>query len=207
MTTDSIAPDALTLHTRNLRLGVRLLNAVVFFYFLGFLFAYIYLKTLDSNGLWRAKHDDPSIAFGTAIAITAVAAAVVYAAGRRSQSGEAAWVPATPAALVLTLASAVLTVVELLHPGFANGGSGFASVFVGWMWSYVVLLLGVCYWTVTLITGERSATVATPANPTAGPAPTPATAADTSAATGLRTFLVFVAVLAIVQYVLLYLVR
>lgn len=207
MTTDTLVPDALTLHTRNLRLGVRLLNAVAFFYFLGFLFAYIYLKMLDSNGLWRTKHDHPSIVFGTAIAITAVAALAVNVAGRRSEPGAAAWRPAAPATLVLTLASAVLTVVELVHPGFANGGSGFASVFVGWMWSYVVLLLGVCYWTVTLITGERSATVATPANPTAGPAPTPATAADATAATGLRTFLVFVALLAIVQYVLLYLVR
>ena len=45
---------------RALFIGARLFVAADAFFFLGFLFAYLYLRALNSNGLWHPPHIHPS---------------------------------------------------------------------------------------------------------------------------------------------------
>jgi len=56
---------------RNLRVGSRTWAASQAFFFIAFLFAFFYLRALNSNGLWRGwphtHKPHPSLAFGVAI--------------------------------------------------------------------------------------------------------------------------------------------
>ena len=45
---------------RNLRLGARLFAAADGFVFVGFLFAYLYLRSINAHGLWHPPHTSPS---------------------------------------------------------------------------------------------------------------------------------------------------
>ncbi len=45
--------------SHNLRLGARLFVAADAFVFLAFLFAYLYLRSLNQHGLWRPPHTSP----------------------------------------------------------------------------------------------------------------------------------------------------
>ena len=45
---------------RNLRVAAHLWSSATAFFFAAFLFAYFYLRALDSSAVWRPKHVDPS---------------------------------------------------------------------------------------------------------------------------------------------------
>src|SRR5437764_12632174 len=64
----------------NIRTGSRLWAAAQAFFFLAFFFAFLYLRALNTNGVWRGwphHHPNPSTAFGVAILICVLAAAAV----------------------------------------------------------------------------------------------------------------------------------
>src|SRR5438105_8403357 len=70
-------PDLLA---RNIRVGSRIWAASQAFFFLAFFFAFLYLRALNTSGLWRGwphHHPSPSIAFGVAILICVLASAAV----------------------------------------------------------------------------------------------------------------------------------
>src|SRR6266566_3636344 len=57
-------PDVLA---RNIRVGSRIWSASQAFFFLAFFFAFLYLRALNTNGLWRGwphHHPSPSLALG-----------------------------------------------------------------------------------------------------------------------------------------------
>ena len=99
---------------RALFIGARLFVAGDAFFFLGFLFAYLYLRALNSNGLWHPPHTNPSGALATVSLVAVVAAAVIVrvADDRRAQMAAAA-------ATVLVLVAAVCEGVQLFDPGFS----------------------------------------------------------------------------------------
>src|SRR4029079_7128746 len=72
---------------RALFIGARLFVAADAFFFLGFLFAYLYLRALNSNGVWHPPHTIPSGALATVSLVAVVAAAVIVwvADDRRAQ--------------------------------------------------------------------------------------------------------------------------
>src|SRR6478735_3113186 len=57
---------------RALFIGARLFVAADAFFFLGFLFAYLYLRALNSNGLWHPPHTNPSGALATVSLVAAL---------------------------------------------------------------------------------------------------------------------------------------
>jgi heme/copper-type cytochrome/quinol oxidase subunit 3 len=126
--------------------GVRLLVAAEAFFFLGFLFAYLYLRALDSNGNWHPPHTDPSVALGTISLVAIVAAALVLRLG-----AEARLRPATTLALALTLVATVCWGVQLFNPGFSpSHAGGYGAVFVGFAAGFLAHLLGAVYWLETI---------------------------------------------------------
>ena len=49
---------------RNLSSAAHLLASATAFFFLAFVFAYFYLRSLNNGDLWRPKHVDPSLTSG-----------------------------------------------------------------------------------------------------------------------------------------------
>src|SRR5438128_207135 len=68
----------------NLRLGSRLFVVADAFIFLAFAFAYLYLRTLNTHGLWHPKHISPSTTLGVIALIGIVGSAVAFWAGLRA---------------------------------------------------------------------------------------------------------------------------
>src|SRR2546426_6555379 len=142
-------PDVLA---RNIRVGSRIWAASQAFFFLAFFFAFLYLRALNTNGLWRGwphHHPSPSIAFGVAILICVLGSAVV-ARGAVLVAPEM-WRFTAWAALVLALAAIGLQCAQFSSLGFGPTDAAYASVFVGWSGLFTVFLLGMCYWLATVI--------------------------------------------------------
>jgi heme/copper-type cytochrome/quinol oxidase subunit 3 len=143
---------------RNIRVGSRIWAAAQAFFFMAFLFAFFYLRALNSNGIWRGwpgHHPDPSLAFGVAIMLCVVAAAAVALVGWYVRP--AAWRAAALIALVLSLAAVALQAAQFASLGFGPTDGGYASVFVGWTGTFTIFLLGTCYWLAAAAAGgDRS---------------------------------------------------
>ncbi len=128
---------------RNLQVGARMLAAAQAFCLLAFVFAYLYLRSLNSNGDWRPKHVDPSAGVGAAMVVCLVACALAYAYGvaRLGDGTESGWRAGAIAALTLGLAAFVLIIVQFASISFGPTSGGYASVFIGWHAVYGVNLL------------------------------------------------------------------
>jgi heme/copper-type cytochrome/quinol oxidase subunit 3 len=139
--------------------GSRLAMGGLSFLFGSFVFAYFYLRSLNSSGRWHGSgFKQPSVAMGTVImALVVVSALVHYLVLQRIKRGsKQAWQVGGTAALVLGLAAVALQIIELLKLPFFPGSSGFASVFVS---AYPVLLtIWFCalLWLETLLMRSRS---------------------------------------------------
>ena len=103
---------------RNLWLGVRVIAGVTIMFFLAFVFAYFYLRSLNNADHWRPPGIDPPQAYGAAIVILFVlsAAALGYAdwAARKARP----WLPLVGVALALGVAGCVVQGFEYAHLGF-----------------------------------------------------------------------------------------
>ncbi len=186
MATDVTTPTAQEAVTsRVLFLGVRLFIAADAFFWLGFFFAYLYLRALDTNLHWHPSGIDPSVALGTVLAACVIlgAAALRYGAERAARAG-------VIAALVLLLVAFVCQGVQLFNPGFSPSyGGGYGAVFVGYSAAMFVHLLGVLYWVETLVVDRE-----------------PAAAVRAEQARIASVFVTFLAGVALVAYILIYLV-
>jgi heme/copper-type cytochrome/quinol oxidase subunit 3 len=142
-------PDLLV---RNIRAGSRIWAASQAFFFLAFFFAFLYLRALNTNGLWRGwphHHPSPPIAFGVAILICVLGSAAV-ARGAVLVAPEM-WRVTALASLVLALAAVGLQAAQFSSLGFGPTDAAYASVFVGWSGLFALFLLGTCYWLATVI--------------------------------------------------------
>src|SRR5437588_5028446 len=141
---------------RNIRVGSRIWAASQAFFFISFFFAFLYLRALNTNGLWRGwphHHPDPSMAFGVVILICVLAGAAVARASIFLSSE--VWRLCAGAAALLLLAAVGLLAAQFSSLGFGPTDGAYASVFVGWTGLFTVMLLGATYWLVT-VAGDAS---------------------------------------------------
>lgn len=138
---------------RNLRSSAHLLSGATAFFFMSWVFAYFYLRSLNSHGMWKPKGVDAPVGLGTVIAACVVAAAVLirmgladHRAARREQ-----WRLKGVLGLALVLVAVILQIVEWATLGFGPASGGYASVFVGWTGFYALFLLGVAFWLETIV--------------------------------------------------------
>jgi heme/copper-type cytochrome/quinol oxidase subunit 3 len=138
---------------RNLIAAGHLLASATAFFFLGFVFAYFYLRSLNNDHLWRPKHVDPSLALGTAVMALCVVSAIVvriglvdHRAGRRSR-----WRLNGVLGLAAGVAAVVIQVVEWTTNGFGPADGGYASVFIGWTAFNVLFVVGTLFWLENLL--------------------------------------------------------
>ena len=136
--------------------GVRLAVGALTFLFGAFVFAFFYLRSLNSHHLWYTTGKDgtvPSMAAGvTVMVLVVISAAVQTLALQRIKAGhKGVWLAGATLALLLGLGAIGVQIWQLLNLGFWPGASGFASVFVGYNPIFIAVALCVMVWLEILI--------------------------------------------------------
>jgi heme/copper-type cytochrome/quinol oxidase subunit 3 len=141
---------------RNLWLGVRVMAGVTIMFFLAFVFAYFYLRSLNNAGRWQPPRVDPPQGYGAAVVILFALSAAALAYADRAARAARAWLPVAGIALALGLAGCVVQGFEWANLGFSPLDGGYASVFLGWTLLFTVFVLLAMYWVeVVFATGIR----------------------------------------------------
>jgi heme/copper-type cytochrome/quinol oxidase subunit 3 len=137
---------------RNLVSAGHLLASASAFFFLAFVFAYFYLRSLDNAGMWKPKHVDTSITWGTIVTACLVASAAVLRLGLRDHRADnrPAWRKKGAAALALGVAALVLQAIAWTQQGFGPADGGFASVYFGWTAFLFLFVLCTMFWLETV---------------------------------------------------------
>jgi heme/copper-type cytochrome/quinol oxidase subunit 3 len=143
---------------RNLVSASYLLAGATAFFFVAFLFAYFYLRSLDNGGMWKPKGVDASIGWGTAVVACYVVSAALVRLGlvdhralRRRQ-----WRQKGGLALLVGIAGLVVQAIAWTHQGFGPADGGFASVYFGWTAFLFLFVFGTLLWLeMTLATSLR----------------------------------------------------
>jgi heme/copper-type cytochrome/quinol oxidase subunit 3 len=138
---------------RNLRIAAHLWSSATAFFFAAFLFAYFYLRSLDSSKVWRPKHVDPSFTLGTLATIALVAASVALWLGLADHRGDRrpAWRIKGAVAIALLVLSVALQIVEWSTQGFGPTDGPYASVYLGWTGLLTIFVLGLAFWAETTL--------------------------------------------------------
>jgi heme/copper-type cytochrome/quinol oxidase subunit 3 len=150
---------ALEHRAHNLRLGARLLVAADAFVFLGFLFAYLYLRSLNQHGLWHPPHTSPSLALGLVTLVSMVGSAAAFVVGLRAlRAGKPReWRAGAGVALALLVVALVAQGWQLFDPGFSPyHGGAYGSIFVGFTATLFAHLIGATYWLETVVVSSGS---------------------------------------------------
>ena len=133
---------------RVLWVSARLLSGAAAFFFVSFVFAYFYLRSLDTNGNWKIHHVSSPTGWGLVIMLVLIASAVaLWFASRRP----ALTVSLGATAVGLALLSIVLQAFTWSTLGFGPSSGGYASVYIGWTAFYAVFTLPCAYWIETQV--------------------------------------------------------
>jgi len=138
--------------------GSRLAIGGLTFLFGAFLFAYFYLRSLNSAGRWQGYgFIHPSLWIGTTIMLLAeVSAGVHYFGLQRIKAGHKnMWQIYGLIALGFGLAAVSFQVYQLIDLPFKPGSSGYASVFAGFYPVFLVTQLAVMIWLEILLARSR----------------------------------------------------
>jgi heme/copper-type cytochrome/quinol oxidase subunit 3 len=201
---------------RNLVSASYLLAGATAFFFISFVFAYFYLRSLNNGGMWKPSGVDASVGWGTAIVVCYVVSALLVRLGlndhralRRSQ-----WRLKGIAGLLVGVVGLVLQGIAWTQQGFGPTGGGFASVYFGWTAFLFLFVLGTLIWLeMTLATSIRYRNVASGPEPGHASGDPHRTAHDIrdplslvrAELVGLSFYWTFLAAIAVVSWVILYL--
>ena len=203
---------------RNLVSASYLLAGATAFFFIAFVFAYFYLRSLNSAGMWKPKGVDASVAWGTVVVACYAASAVLVRLGLTDHRAlrRDRWRVKGLVALLVGVVGLILQVFAWTHESFGPADGGFASVYFGWTAFLFLFVLGTLIWLeMTLATSLRYRNVETGA-----PAPGEAsgdrgrTAHDIrdplslvrAELVGLSFYWTFLAGIAVISWILLYLI-
>src|SRR5215472_8178409 len=106
--------------------GTRLALGAMSFLFGAFLFAFFYLKSLNSHHLWYTAASHPKAWYGVVIMALVVVSALVQTAVLQliKRGNKTAWQRGAAVALVLGLVAVALCIVQLLSLPFWPAASG-----------------------------------------------------------------------------------
>jgi heme/copper-type cytochrome/quinol oxidase subunit 3 len=138
--------------------GSRLALGALSFGFGAFVFAYFYLRSLNSHGMWHpAGFKGPQPWAGAVVMGLIVASALVQVlALQRIKAGhKGAWLAGAGVAIVLGLGAIGLQVWQLLNLPFFPGSAGYASVFAGATPVFVLVVFCAMIWLEILIAKAR----------------------------------------------------
>ncbi len=141
---DHIEPEPPEWQPRAIWVGGRLLCGAISFFFASFVFAFFYLKALDTNHSWKIGRIVPDGGFGIAIAALFLFSAVIYRLAARRPAGDS--MAAGTIAVLMGLAAVVLQFLEYTVLDFGASQGGYAAVFFGWTATYAIVALLGLYW-------------------------------------------------------------
>jgi heme/copper-type cytochrome/quinol oxidase subunit 3 len=198
-----IEPEPPEWQPRALWVGTRLLCGATAFFFVSFVFAYFYLRSLDLNKNWKIGPVNPSVGLGVAIAVLLIISAVLlWMAATRPPLA----LPLGAASLALAFATIVLQCIEYATQGFGPANGAFASVYIGWTATYTVLTFFCLYGIETQVAGMWRLRRGDVRRAVREGVPTPD---DVLAEAGLRAFAffwAFYAAIGVIAFIILYLV-
>ena len=138
-----------------LSVAARLLAGATTFFFMAFVFAYFYLRSLNVEHMWKPAHVKPDQGLGAAfIACIVISAALAILAGRRDASKSSSWVAPGAGAVAFGLVAVALQCVEFTTQKFGPTDGAFASVFCTWLSFYMIAVLAAMYWLETQVATE-----------------------------------------------------
>jgi heme/copper-type cytochrome/quinol oxidase subunit 3 len=153
-----IPPEPPDVGARAMAVATRLLCGATTFFFLAFVFAYFYLRSIDANHMWHPAHVNPSQGLGAAfIVCILLSAALAIVAGRGMKAESKSWITPAAGALVFGLAAVVLQCVEYTAQSFGPTNGAYASVFCAWSGFYLIAVLATMYWLETQVATELRA--------------------------------------------------
>jgi heme/copper-type cytochrome/quinol oxidase subunit 3 len=153
-----IEPEPREWQLRALWVGARMLCGAAAFFFMAFLFAYFYLRSLNQDHMWRPAHVKPDQGLGVVfIACLVLSVLLTLVAGREMQRHSRSWVTAATGGLVLGLAAIVVQCIEYTVQKFGPTNGAYASVFCAWTAFYLLAVLGAMYWLETQVATELRA--------------------------------------------------
>ena len=147
-----IEPEPEHQHPRNFAVGSKLLSSAVAIFFMSFVFAFLYLRALNTAHSFREPHVTPPVGWGIAILACVLLSCVALDAGRRAlgDGTAASWRALGLIAWLLGLAAVALQAAEYYNLHFGATAGGLASVFIGFTLWFAVFWLGSVYWVETL---------------------------------------------------------
>jgi len=147
-----LEPEPEETHPRNLNIGSRMLSAAVAFFFMAFVFAFFYLRALNTGHLFRAPGVDPPVGWGVAVLACILVSTAVFEIGRRSLADGTggAWRITALVSWLVALAAIVVQLIEYYSLHFGAPDGGLASVFFGFTAMVGVFWLCAVYWMETL---------------------------------------------------------
>jgi heme/copper-type cytochrome/quinol oxidase subunit 3 len=187
----------------NIAIGSRLLASSTAFLFMAFLFAFFYLRAVNSDGLWRPKHVQPVQGYGIAVLVLTILSAVLFDLARRHvvAGTESRWRRGSIAALSLGVLVVVAQGLEYATITFKTADGGWASVFWGWTVVQLLCWLGALYWIETLVAQSLRRPPASARQGTAG------SELLRPSGDACVVYLYTLAIIELISYVLLYLIK
>ncbi|HXR28057.1 MAG TPA: hypothetical protein VN772_00665 [Solirubrobacteraceae bacterium] len=165
-----IPPEPPDVGARTLSVASRLLAGATVFFFLAFLFAYFYLRSINQNHFWRPsaallaeQHEvhvslNPNQALGAVFVVCLVLSVLLtILAGRQMKRRSRNWVGAAVGGLVLGIGAVAAQCIEFIVQKFGPTDGAFASVFCAWLAFYMIAVMGTMYWLETQIATELRA--------------------------------------------------
>jgi heme/copper-type cytochrome/quinol oxidase subunit 3 len=199
-----IPPEPPDVGARALSVASRMLCGASTFFFLAFVFAYFYLRSIDANHMWHPKHVNPNQGLGAAfIVLILLSAALTVLAGRRMKAKSPTWLTPGIAGVALGLAAVVVQCIEYTVQHFGPTNGAYASVFCAWSAFYLIAVVFTMYWLETQVATELRAR-RSPAPAAEGDIKDP----DRLIAPGLDAavfYWSFLACIGVITYVILYL--
>lgn len=185
----------------NVSVGARLLASVVAFFFMAFVFAFFYLRALNTAHSFREPHVTPPVGWGVAILACVIVSSAVFTLARThlGDGTATAWRTGALLAFILALAAVVLQIIEYYNLSFGATSGGLASVFTGFTATFGLFWLGAVYWIETLwaqsLRGETSSDISSPSR------------LLRPSADGCVVYLAIMVVVELFAFILLYLVK
>jgi heme/copper-type cytochrome/quinol oxidase subunit 3 len=202
---------------RNLISAGYLLAGATAFFFISFVFAYFYLRSVNNGDMWKPSGVDASVAWGSVVVACYVASALLVRLGlsdhRALRRGQ--WRVKGVVALLVGVAGLVIQVIAWTHQSFGPADGGFASVYFGWTAFLFLFVLGTLLWLeMTLATSFRYRKAESGPEPGDASGDPHRTAHDIrdplslvrAELVGLSFFWTFLAAIAVVSWVILYLI-
>ncbi len=153
-----IPPEPPEVGGRALAVAARMLCGASTFFFLAFLFAYFYLRSIDAHHVFHPAHVKPNQGLGAAfIACVVLSAALAILAARQMKAASRGWPAPGIASVVLGLAAVALQCIEYTVQHFGPTDGAYASVFCAWSGFYLIAVLFTMYWLETQVATELRA--------------------------------------------------